>query len=65
MKNVQTERKDDGKQVVPTPVCLPRLLIAELDAQASREGVFSRSAIIRRACREYLDRWGNKPAEVV
>ena len=43
-------------KVIRTFVCLSPPLISALDAQAEREGVFSRSAIIRRACTEYLER---------
>ena len=45
--------------VKPTPVCLTPELLVELDKQVIREGLFrGRSAIIRRACKEYLERVG-------
>lgn len=44
-------------KIVPTPVCLPPALIIALDAQAKQEGLLrGRSAIVRRACTEYLHR---------
>lgn len=48
---------DEEAKVKPTPVCLTPQLIAELDTEAEREGLFrGRSILIRRACKEYLER---------
>lgn len=47
----------DEPKVKPTPVCLTPQLLVELDAEAKAEGLFrGRSIIIRRACKEYLER---------
>ena len=48
-------------KVIQTPVCLPPGMVEELDAQAEAEGLMrGRSAIVRRACAEYLDRHGRQ-----
>ena len=61
MKKVEPETQP---KIVPTPVCLPPALIKALDAQAAQEGLLrGRSAIVRRACAEYLHRHGRKDSE--
>ena len=45
------------RKVLPLSVCLPQDLIRQLDAHSEAEGVFSRSAVIRKACMDYLRRW--------
>lgn len=44
-------------KVKPTPVCFTPELLADLDREVEREGLFrGRSILIRRACKEYLER---------
>ena len=47
---------EEENRMRATSLMLPRTLTEALDAQAEREGVQSRAAVIRRACTEYLRR---------
>jgi len=49
-------------RVSTVPVCLPPKMVAALDEAAAREGEVSRSALIRRACRQLLDSLNAKQA---
>ena len=55
--------KPAARDLVQTQIGLPAAVIQALDDQASREGVYSRSAIVRRACAEYLARAGHSPQQ--
>ena len=47
----------DAEDLVSTQICLPRALRDELDALARKNGLLrGRSALLRNAVREYLDR---------
>lgn len=53
-----TQVSNDPK-VITMPICFPPQMLADLDAQAQREGLYrGRSAIVRRAVAEYLDKYG-------
>ena len=56
MQREEQRENPAARAVVPVPICLPRAMVRELDDQVSREQLFSRSAVVRRACRDYLDR---------
>ena len=52
----ETQDQSQRRSGVVTTVTLPAIMLSALDKEAQRTQVFSRSAIVRQAVKEYLDK---------